>query len=593
MRIYTKKAVLLLSALLIFLLSSNRAEASISVTLKLDRKEATRADSIKMVVSVSGTRKSKSSPIVKGLKSFSITKGGTSSRVEIINSKVSSSIDYTYLIQPGKTGIFTIGPAKITIKKKAYQSNQVTLTVTESSRSANIDDRGPIFLSASLSSQNVYLEEQIIYTLKLYRLTKVSNVSLSLPEIKHLTFKQLANPYEYQSVYNGQSYQILEVSYALIPSREGKYEINPSKMHMNVFQPRRRSSRSMFDDPFFNDPFFSFSSGKPLTVTSEPLELRVSPLPVKGMPANFSGLVGSFKIDSRLEPSKINTGESSTLTILLKGKGNVSRIPDLKIPEMDHVKVYADQPVLKIESDTEGIRGLKTMKWALVPEIEGRYQISPLSITFFDTKSHQYRSIKTSSHSLNVLPGKKKQVQTFLDGGRKDTGEGSAKREVKELGRDILPVHTSIKDLPIRSQYSIKGFVFWTILLVPFLLYSIAFGSVKFGKKTDKSLAALKSRKAAKNFIRQYRHGRLSSNDLALSIRDYLNNRFSLSMGSLTPNEAKDILQSRGVSPATALKLQSILRSIEDAVFTGENHISQDIGKDLPQLVGQIEKEIR
>jgi len=557
------------------------------VTLKLDRPEATLLDSITMVVSVSGTRKSDTQPTIKGLEAFNVRTGGTSSRIEIINGKVNAGVDYTYALQPKKTGTFTIGPAEVKVKGKTIKSNTATLTIVKSIQSPDVD-RGPLFLSAALSPKQIFVEEQAIYTLKLFRQTRVGDISLGLPEAEHLTLKQLGKPVEYQSVYNGQSYQVLEVRYALISSREGIYGIRPSRMSMTVFQSRRKSSRSLFDDPFF-----SFSSGRPVTIASEPLELNVLPLPQKGRPTDFSRLVGNYKIKSHLEPSKIRAGESATMTVLLSGRGNIKRIPDLKLPELEKIKVYADQPVLMEETDSKGLAGSKTMKWALVPEKEGEYQIPSLSISFFDTTGKQYRVIKSPVLSLSVLPVEKAHVSVSQDVLKGHKTGGPGKQEVKELGHDILPVHTSIKDLHSGPRSDIGGLVFWLILIIPLFAYASTFLIQKFYRKTTVSVAAARARKAAKALTQQCRKGELSSNDLTSSIRRYLNERFDLSLGSLTPDEAVDIVLSRGVKATTAERLRTALQELEDAIYTGKGQETCDMGGDIPKLIKQIEKEIR
>ena len=582
-----KKSILLIILLSMFFHVHCLASGDVSVTLKLDRPEATLLDSITMVVSVSGTRKSDTEPILKGLEAFNVRTGGTSSRIEIINGKVNAGVDYTYVLQPKKTGTFAIGPAEVKVKGKTIKSNTETLTIVKSIQSKDVD-RGPLFLSAALLPKQVFVEEQAIYTLKLFRQTRVGDISLGLPEAEHLTFKQLGKPVEYQSVYKGQSYQVLEVRYALIFSREGLYGIRPSRMSMTVFQSRRKSSRSLFDDPFF-----SFSSGKPVTIASEPLELNVLSLPQKGRPTDFSGLVGNYKIKSHLEPSKIRAGESATMTVLLSGRGNVKRIPDLKLPDLEKIKVYADQPVLMEETDSKGLAGSKTMKWALVPEKEGEYQIPSLSISFFDTTGKQYRIIKSPVLSLSVLPVEKAQAQVSQDflKGHKTVGPG--KQEVKELGHDILPVHTSIKSLHSGTRSGIGGLVFWLILIIPLFVYTATFLIQKFHRKTTVSVAAARARKAAKALTQQCRKGELSSNDLTSSIRRYLNERFDLSLGSLTPDEAADIMVSRGVNATTAERLRTALQELEDAIYTGKGQETCDMGGDIPKLIKQIEKEIR
>ncbi|MBU4425391.1 MAG: BatD family protein, partial [Proteobacteria bacterium] len=509
------------------------------------------------------------------------------SRIEIINGKVNAGVDYTYALQPKKTGAFTIGPAEVKVKGKTIKSNAETLTIVKSIQSPDVD-RGPLFLSAALSPKQVFVEEQAIYTLKLFRQARVGDISLGLPEAEHLTFKQLGKPVEYQSVYKGQSYQVLEVRYALVSSREGIYGIRHSRMSMTVFQSGRKSSRGLFDDPFF-----SFSSGQPVTISSEPLELNALPLPQKGRPTDFSGLVGNYKIESHLEPSKIRAGESATMTVLLSGRGNVKRIPDLKLPELEEIKVYADQPVLMEETDSKGLFGSKTMKWALVPEKEGEYQIPSLSISFFDTTGKQYRVIKSPVLSLSVLPVEKAQAQVSQDVLKGHKTEGPGKQEVKELGHDILPVHTSIKNLHSGTRSGIEGLVFWLILIIPLFAYAATFLIQKFHRKTTVSVAAARARKAAKALTQQCRKGELSSNDLTSSIRRYLNERFDLSLGSLTSDEAADIVVSKGVSAATAERLRTALQELEDAIYTGKGQETCDMGGDIPKLIKQIEKEIR
>ena len=104
-----RRVVFLLFTLWLSVWVPGLACAKVSVSLRLDRSEATLADSIRMVVSVSGTRDSDLEPTLQGLEPFTVTVGGTSSRLEIINGQVNAGVDYTYFLQPKKTGSFQIG----------------------------------------------------------------------------------------------------------------------------------------------------------------------------------------------------------------------------------------------------------------------------------------------------------------------------------------------------------------------------------------------------------------------------------------------------------------------------------------------------
>lgn len=561
--------------------------ADITVTLTLDRTEATTVDSVRMKVSVSGVRESTSSPGIQGLENFYVTQGGTSSRVEIINGQMKAGVDYTYFLQPRQTGTFQIGPAELMIKGKTFQSNTVTLTVIKSDQATG-SDKGPLFLVSTLSSNDVYLEEQAIYSLKLYIQANVRDISLHPLEMEGITLTQLGDAQEYQSIYNNQSYKVIEVGFALTPTKPGGYVIGPAKMSMTVLESRRRSPGSLFDDPFFH-----LTTGRPVTIASEPLTLNVRPLPDKGRPTNYIGLVGRFEMTSHLEPSTIEAGESATLTVQIKGLGKINLIPDLNIPSLNDTKIYADQPVLNVTKDRGGIGGSKTMKWAIVPEKEGQTIIPSLTLSYFDTTTHQYRTLKTPSYSLNVLPGQG-QRDTPAIGSAKDQGaDNTVKKAIKELGRDILPVHTSIKALSQPLSPTRINPMIGLILFGPLVIYGGVFFIVLFRKRSLESQTEITAKRAARKFSKQCRQDDLCANDLLLAIRDYLNEKLGLSLGAVTAHEASVILESRGASHEAVQYMRDIIQRCEDAIYTGQGQspIVQDL--DMVKLIKRIDKEIR
>ena len=573
-------------SLLLALLIPSPAMADLSVTLELDRREATLDDSIRLVVKVDGARQSESRPVVHGLESFIVTQGGTSSHVKIINGRINAGIEYTFFLQPQKAGSFQVGPAEVRFKGNTFKSNMATLKIFKAGQAINEADQRPLFLSATLSSKEVYVEEQTFYILKLYLRVRVSNISLDLPEVEGISFKQLGKPYEYSSVLHGRTYNVLEARYALFPTREGIFTIPSSKMHLTIYESGGRSRRGIFDDPFF-------SRGRPMTLAGEPLKLRVLPLPQKGRPADFSGLVGTFSIDSSLEPSEIKSGESATLTVSLTGRGNISRMPDLKMQKLSHTKVYADKPVLKVRSSDKGQEGSKTMKWALVPAEEGTYDIPPFSVSFFDTSLHKYHTIMTTLHKLKVLPSEKGEAIVQRDQDKPKTVKGQLKKDIEELGHDILPAHTSIKDLSTGFQVRPGGPFFWLIIAIPFFAYAVTFWGLRSREKSAASLAVSRARRAAKELSRRCRKRGLLFCELSEAVRDYVNDRLGLSIGSLTPKEAGTILSERGVSQAAVQKFKGLVQRIEDAVYTGKGDEPCLLEKETLQLIRQLEEEIR
>lgn len=565
------------------------AADDVTVTLRLDRVEATLSDTIGMEIRVSGSRKSDDPPVLQGLESFLVTTGGTSSRVEIINGKVNSGVDYTYFIQPKKTGTFKIGPIKVTVDGKTFESKRHTLVVRTATQPGS-SDPGPVFVQASVSSRDIYVDEQVIYKLKLYYRVNVGNLSLRLPEVEYVRFQQLGRPLEYPSTHEGLAYQVLEVRHALVASKQGDLIIPPSRMKMTV---RQAGSRSRFDS-FFNNSLSGFSSGRPLTLTTEPMDLHVNALPEDGRPADFTGIVGTFQMISTLAPSTLKAGDSATLTIQVKGRGTVNRIPDLDLPEMEFAKTYSDQPVLETGQDRQGIVGTKTMKWALVPDNIGEYKILPLSLSFFNPETKKYHVLNTLSHNLSVLPGESEKKVPVLNSlpGNNDTAEETIKKEIQQLGKDILPIHTDAVDLTVPFRSLARGWVFWSALVGPLCIYLILLGSLNIKRLSPERLAQSSAKKAFSVLRKRCQKGPMGYADLITAFKDYLNDRCGLSMGTLTADDAERILKDQDVNAETAKDMHALIQQFETAVYAGNKFNDAGAVGKLLGLVKIIEKDI-
>ncbi|MBN2041250.1 MAG: protein BatD [Spirochaetes bacterium] len=555
----------------------------ISVTLKLNRFDAGISDTIRMTVSVKGSREA-DNPGIKGLEDFSVRSGGQSSRVEMINGKFSSSLDFTYFLQPEKEGSFDIGPAFVKVDGKVYKSNTEKLTVTKQGAQpgkGNTDK--PVFLAATLSSGTAYIEEQLSYILRLYYIAGISNVSLDMPEIEGLTFKQLGKPVEYTSRYKSGNYNVIEIRFSLVPSKPGRFEIVPAKMGMRV---RISGDSDLFEDFFSSDDFFTSVRGRSVTVASNSPVLNVLPVSEKGKPADYTGMIGRFNISAELDPPRVKAGESSTLTVLIKGTGNINRIPDLEFPEIENLKIYPDEPAIETEQTDKGLIGIKTMKWAIVPEKEGLYTIPYLEISYFDSGRKAYLRKKTQTFKLIVDPGTGEMAEPkFVKG-----GSAQLKKPVEELAEDIFPIHKSA----VNFSKSVSFNLLWLLLIiVPFFSFCTAYVIYIVKKPTPEKEAKMLAAGAAKGFLKKCKNEDLNADDLSDSIRDYFNKRFNLQLGSIAPDEASSILKAGGCNQDTIGQMEWLLKKLETFIYTGKGSEPCDMHEEAALIIKSIEKEIK
>jgi len=574
-----------------FLVFSANASADISIDLTLDRSSVVLTDTIVMKVTVTGKRKS-SFPEIGGLSSFNVVKGGTASRLEFVNGSMSSEVEYIFYLTPLKPGKFVVGPAQVRIKNKIYSSNNVKLTVSKARNNQAGNESRPLFLEARISKNNLYLNQNALYTLRLFMSEQVSDISLEMPEVQGLVFESLTEPQKYSTIINAKKYEIVELKYILIPKKLGKYSIPAAGMRMTVYKRNRR-------DSFFEDPFFNMRSGKPVYLSSNEIQLDVKNLPMQNRPDSFSGLVGRFDIKAKLDPVEVKANESATLTITVQGQGNVRQIPDLKLAKIKGLKIYQDKPQLNINKGESAILGEKIMKWAIVPEKGGEYIIPSMALAFFDPEKGLYRELKTESFSLKSNP--------VDDAGTSDlisiSGDNyvdqvktknNNKQEITRIGKDIFPVHTSGDPVKGLRQQEFYNQIFILLLLAPPFIFLALLAGRKLFKNNNKNRLNIRSRNAGKNFLKNVRGQDLSPEKIHAAVLNYLNTRFLLKGGLLTPNEVYDLLIDKGASPETASMLKNSIAQLESVVFTGEksNSLAQ-IRDELTGILKSVDQEVK
>jgi hypothetical protein len=558
------------------------AHAEYALVLGLDRTEITFNDTVKLTVSVNGARNS-DTPNIPGLKDFYSENAGSSSRVQIINGNFSSSIDFAFLLQPKKLGTFTIGPATVTIQGKVYRSEAVTLRVAKSTLPENSAGK-EVFLLADLSVPHAYVEEYLRYTLKLYHAVNISNLSLNLPETKSIHLKKQGKEFEYETRYQGKSYRVIQIDYQLIPFKKGEFLIPPARMSM-VIQANTGHSASLFDDPFFS------SQARRKNISSKSLVLKVSDIPSGNQPTGFSGLVGEFTLNSSLAPQKILLGESVTLTIAIQGTGNINRMPDIKLVPLKQIKAYKGQDKLD-ESNKEGqIWGTKEMKWALVPDQAGTFDIPPISVHYFNSRAKKFMELSTKPFTLEVsansnFSNEQKEHLAYLQSLDK-------KERIRELAQDILPIKSSVRYLYLTSPiHSVQG-IFWLMLFIPPLAYLSIFTFAKIRQSNPEREKEIYAQRAAKTFIKKSADSRVTASFLAEALQEYFNKRFGLKLGAITQMDIKNILAQRGVNPELINELNAEVAPLESAVYTGQGQKEYPGSARLGALIRRLEKELK
>jgi len=163
-------------------------------------------------------------------------------------------------------------------------------------------------------------------------------------------------------------------------------------------------------DPFAPDFFQKFFSQGLLAaqtreVRTEPVAVKVLPLPEDGKPDDFSGAVGRFRVSASANKPELAVGEALDLTVQVEGDGNLKTAADPRIPPIEGFQVYDTVSSLSQSKQEDLVRSTKVLKTVLVPRASGRMIIPPVPFSFFDPRRGAYVREVTEPIEVTVRPG--------------------------------------------------------------------------------------------------------------------------------------------------------------------------------------------
>jgi len=217
-----------------------------------------------------------------------------------------------------------------------------------------------------------------------------------------------------------------------------------------------------------------------------------------------------------------------------------------------------------------------------------------LSLSYFDPQTKMYQVLTTPAHKLTVSPGDSEKSVATLNPLADTNGNaaGTVKKEIQQLGQDILPIHTDAMNLSVPFRSLARGWIFWLVLMGPLGMYLMLLAAMRMQRLSPERLAQSRSKKAFGALRKQCRKEETGNEDLIQAFKDYLNDRCGLDLGTLTADDAERILQDQGVAAVTANHMRSLIQQLETAVYAGNNFNNIDASRKLLDLVKILEKEL-
>jgi len=360
-------------------------------TAKLDRNPIRMGESVRMIVSVDQDRSGENLDYSELRKNFEVLGTSNSTQINITNGQQAVSQQWLIDLAPKRKGSLLI--PSLRIGRDITQPLHLTVLPVKAGKVAGNPD---FFVEVEAEPTRPYVQEQILFTVRLFHATNVVDGSLSEPAADNLVIEKLGDDSGYETRRNGKTYRVVQRRYAIFGQRSGKIVVPPIRFLGQV----RDISRS-------NSMFNRFvGRGRRIQASSEATTLHIRP-----KPAQFSGshwLPASQLVLSEVWPQgipKFRVGEPVTRTLKIRAVGlsNV-QLPELNTPELPALKIYPEPARLESFVDGSGVIGEREQSMAIVPNQPGNIVLPEVKVLWWDVKNDVQKEAVIHAKQYLVLP---------------------------------------------------------------------------------------------------------------------------------------------------------------------------------------------
>lgn len=510
-----------------------------------------------------------------------------STQYQNYNGVETNSITFTYILMAGKEGTYKIPGATIVADGNNYTSNSVEIKVlppdqsssnagsgssARSSRnqanSGKITDK-ELFMTATASKTNVYEQEAILLTYKVYTQVNLTNLRGDIPDLKGFHTQEVELPNQKTFTlehYNGRNYNTtIWRQLVLFPQQTGKIEIPSVTFEGTVSQ--MVASADPFDAFFNGGNYVNINKN----IVTPKLTIDVKELPA-GKPANFSGGVGEFTLSSSISTQELKTNDAVTIKLVISGTGNMKLIntPEVGFPQ--DFEIYDPKVDNKFNLTRNGLAGSKVIEYLAIPRHAGTYTIPPIEFSYFDLKSQSYKTLKTDAYTLNVAKGEGNSDQVVAN--------FTSKEDLKVLGQDIRYIKTGDTHLTKKDDYFFGSTSYYLWYIVPLALFIALMIINRKQAMENANVAKVRTKKANKVATKRMKNaGKLLAEKKSEAFYDevlkalwgYISDKLSMPVSQLSKDNIEEELQKHQVADELIKEFINNLNECEFARYAPGN----------------------
>ncbi len=356
--------------------------------VSVDRAELARGETLTYTIRIYEQRQGMQLDLTPLTEDFDVLGTRTSSQVRSINGQVESWTDYIVTLFPLTEGELTIPPIEI----NNLQTEPILISVVNEGPRSN-QDNDELFLEIEVNKEALYVQEQLLFTVKLYyTINGIRNPQFTELEMEDTVIQLIGSPNQYEQIIEGVRYGVYEKRYVIFPQRSGPLEI-PDILF-----------RGEVTDGSSNFVFRNLNTRR-VTAFIEGITISVNERPVAAQEFDNWLPVTNLSISEEwsTDLENLSVGDSITRTITLTADGlDGAVLPPFSPETLDGINVYQDPASIERTYVDGSIVGTRVESSTLVPVIAGTIEIPEIVIPWWDVSSDELKEAVITAKSIQV-----------------------------------------------------------------------------------------------------------------------------------------------------------------------------------------------
>lgn len=368
--------------LLLVLVSSSAMATGFEVVP--DRMELSENETLTLYIRTDNIS-SRDEPDISSLQQdFEILSTQVRSNIQIVNGRNQSEKIWQVTLLPKRSGQLEIPPIRLGSEESQAIPLKVAEAPTDEQQSADV------FLDSQIDQKgSIYVQQQLIYTLRLYYATTISDHGLTELDLPDTLMLQLGNRQDFESRINGKLYNVAQWQFAIFPQHSGELLI-PAQ----TFSGRVRLRNN-----------YSLGALQQIRTKSPEHRVQVKPIP-ESFPKGHTWIPAeSLELQEQWggDFSQWQSGTPLTRTLVLNSRGlTAAQLPPLDLTLPTSLRQYPEQPQLEDSPTAEGVLGTKQRSFALIPTQAGELILPGVSIPWWNTVTDQLEYARLAPLTLEV-----------------------------------------------------------------------------------------------------------------------------------------------------------------------------------------------